>query len=370
MGPSAPQEGSGGTMARLEVVEVPEGAGVYVLADGKVNILASAQNLRQALQELAAAPPGALQELATHLWVEATPEPERRRAELIGALRAQIGAFPPCNRRHPRSPARLAAWWDCPEGDHAVPATTVNVSSMGPARPAQTSQKRQYARFQAFLPAQCRVQGPQGEPLELEGKTGNLGEGGVLLLLPRTLPEGVPLTIELDTQTGPAARGGRVAWVGKPEPTDLGGTVIPHGIAFGHALERAFVEAVVIQRPLQDPRAAVEVQVDYGTVVSGRSVNLSRSGLFLRTAHPLPVNRALTLRFSLPGVAEPFHVQGKVIWSNPKPGKIYPQGIGVKFVDLPGERADQIEAFVAQVRREGGVERITDLFGRPQEELA
>ena len=63
--------------------EVPEGPGVYALADGEETLLAiaSAQNLRQALQELAAAPPRPLQDLATHLWVEATPEPERSRAE-------------------------------------------------------------------------------------------------------------------------------------------------------------------------------------------------------------------------------------------------------------------------------------------------
>ncbi len=248
--------------------------------------------------------------------------------------------------------------------------------SPAPAPPAQTfpkiapAQKRQYARFQAFLPARCRLQGPNGEPLELEGKTRNLGEGGVLLLLPRVLPEGVPLTIELDTQTGPAARSGRVAWVGKPEPTDLGGTVMPHGIAFGEALERAFVEAVITQRPPQDPRAPVEVQVDYATVVSGRSVNLSRSGIFIRTASPLPVNQQLTLRFHLPSIPEPFQVQGQVIWSNPEAGKSYPQGMGVKFLDLPGERAEQIGAFVAQVRRERGIERVADLLGRPQEEPA
>lgn len=245
-----------------------------------------------------------------------------------------------------------------------------------PAPSAQTfpkigpAEKRQYARFQAFLPARCRLQGPKGEPLELEGKTRNLGEGGVLLLLPRALPEGIPLTVELDTQTGPAARPGQVAWVGKSEPTELGGSVIPHGIAFGQTLERAFVEAVVTRGKPQDPRAPVEVQVDYATVVSGRSVNLSRSGLFIRTALPLPVNRTLTLRFQLPGIPGPFQVQGQVIWSNPQAGKTYPQGMGVKFVDLPGERAEQIQAFVVQVRRERGLEWVADLLGRPQEEQA
>jgi Tfp pilus assembly protein PilZ len=80
------------------------------------------------------------------------------------------------------------------------------------------------------------------------------------------------------------------------------------------------------------------------------------------------VNQNLTLRFHLPGIVEPFHVKGQVIWSNPKPGKSYPQGMGVKFLDLPGDKAEQIGAFVAQVRRERGLERVSDLLGRLREE--
>lgn len=143
--------------------------------------------------------------------------------------------------------------------------------------------------------------------------------------------------------------------------------IAPHGIAFGQALERALVEAVVIQGTPRDSRAPVEVRVDYETVVSGHSMNLSRRGIFIRTPHPLPVNQKLTLRFRLPGIAEAFQVHGEVIWSNPKPAKTYPQGMGVKFLDLPREREEQLGTFVAQVRRKRGLDRIVDLRGRPQQ---
>jgi uncharacterized protein (TIGR02266 family) len=236
-----------------------------------------------------------------------------------------------------------------------------------PFRKIRPAEKRQYARFEVFLPARCLLRGPDGEPLEVAGKTRNVSEGGLLVLLPQALPRGVPVTVELDTQTGPAARSGRVVWVGPPERTELGKSVLPHGIAFGQALERAYVEALVTHRPPRDPRAPVEVQVDYETVVSGHSVNLSRSGVFIRTAHPLPVSQTLTLRFHLPGSGEPFDVQGQVIWSNLEPGKTYPQGMGVRFLDLRTEQAERIGAFVAQVRRERGLERMSDLFGRPEE---
>lgn len=113
--------------------QIPEGPGVYALADGQVTILAIAgtPRLRHTLQEVAADPPLPLRDLATHLWVEATPDPEGRRAELITALRSQTGAFPPCNRRHPRYPARLPAWWAAHRGAQGTPAETLNVSSMG-----------------------------------------------------------------------------------------------------------------------------------------------------------------------------------------------------------------------------------------------
>jgi len=230
---------------------------------------------------------------------------------------------------------------------------------------APRARKRQFARFRAFLRALCRLQGPDGAPQELEGKTRNLSEGGTLLLLSRALPPGSQLAVQLDTQVGEASRTGHVVWVGKPEPANPGGTVVPHGIIFGQTLARAFVEAVVTRKGQPDARDAPEVQVDAEAVRSRRAANLSCRGVFIRTAEPLPVNRTLTVRFHLPGVPEPFRVLGRVIWSNPEPGRSYPQGMGLSFVDLPRERGDQIGAFVAQVRREQGLERVTELLGRP-----
>ncbi len=235
-----------------------------------------------------------------------------------------------------------------------------------PPRPAGAA-TRQHARFEVFLSARCRLEGPDGKPLELDGKTRTVSEGGLLLLLPRALPKGALVTVELDTRSGPAARNGRVVWVGPQETTDLGGGLFPHGIAFAQTLERAFVEALVTQDARQAPRAPVEVRVDYETAVTGRSVNLSQSGIFVRTAQPLPLNETLTLRFRLPEVSEEFQVQGKVVWSNSQAGGTYPQGMGIRFLDLPPSQAERIAAFVGRVRRERGPDRLTDLFGYARE---
>jgi hypothetical protein len=56
-----------------------------------------------------------------------------------------------------------------------------------------------------------------------------------------------------------------------------------------------------------------------------------------------------------------------VIWSNPKPGKTYPQGMGIRFLDLPPSQAERIAAFVGRVRRERGPDRLTELFGCARE---
>lgn len=230
-------------------------------------------------------------------------------------------------------------------------------------------QRRSHARFPIYLPARCRFSPPEGRALEMQGKTRNLSESGALLLLPRPLVPAVSLTVELDTQAGPAARPGQVRWIGGPESTPMGGLLVPHGVAFERALERAFVEAIFVQARPPDPRVPVEVRVDYETVLSGRSVNMSKSGVFVRTGTPLPVNRLLGLRFRLPGLSEEFRIRGKVVWSNPRPGKTYPQGMGIHFLELPPDLADSLAGFVGKMRQELGLDRLGDLFGRPLEEV-
>ena len=221
-----------------------------------------------------------------------------------------------------------------------------------------------YAQFEVYLPASCHLLRPDGTRLDLAGRTRVLSEGGVLLLLAGSVPEGTAVTVELDSRSGPAARTGRVVWVGPQETTDLGGILLPHGIAFEHPLERAFVEAVVVaQEPRRSPRAPVEVQVDYETAVAGHSVNLSQSGIFVRTTQPLPLGETLTLRFRLPGVGGELRIRGKVIWSKQEPGGTYPQGMGIRFGRLPREQTAQIAAFVSRVRRERGLDRVADFFG-------
>jgi len=167
-----------------DVSSIPDGPGVYALADEKVQILAiaAALNLREALQELAMTPPLPLRDLATHFCVEEHPEPNRRRAELVASLRARTGAFPPCNRRHPRFPARLPVW------------------TQPPGRGA----------------------GPQWLPAE----TVNVSHKGLMLALPEALAPGTAVGLQVETPFGLVEAKGRLAWAeARPRETWVGVTL-------------------------------------------------------------------------------------------------------------------------------------------------
>jgi hypothetical protein len=81
------------------------------------------------------------------------------------------------------------------------------------------------------VPFVCTPTGPPGRPLE--GRTGDIGQQGLLVHLPEPLPVGTDVTLAL---RGPAGRRvevqGRVAWV-EPAPAGAPPAAIHHGIQCG-----------------------------------------------------------------------------------------------------------------------------------------
>jgi uncharacterized protein (TIGR02266 family) len=100
----------------------------------------------------------------------------------------------------------------------------------------------------------------------------------------------------------------------------------------------------------QDPRREVTFEVHYRTAQEFRAAyagNISGGGIFIRTQEPPPLNRTVQLRFTLPGVLQSFECQGLVVWANPAPREsLRPAGMGLKFLDLPRQAKQRIEAFV------------------------
>jgi len=100
----------------------------------------------------------------------------------------------------------------------------------------------------------------------------------------------------------------------------------------------------------QDLRRDVAFEVQYQCAqefLAAHAGNISGGRIFIRTPEPPPLNHTVRVRFTLPGVPEPFECHGLVVWANPTPKQsLPPAGMGLKFLDLPREAKQRIEAFV------------------------
>jgi uncharacterized protein (TIGR02266 family) len=109
-----------------------------------------------------------------------------------------------------------------------------------------------------------------------------------------------------------------------------------------------------MQDKREQPRGEVDVEVQYRTAqefLSAYSWNISGGGIFIRTQQPLPLNREVQLRFTLPGIDRTFMAHGLVVWTNPHPSRSsFPSGMGVKFMDLDPAAKKIVADFVESKR--------------------
>ena len=157
---------------------------------------------------------------------------------------------------------------------------------------------------------------------------------------------------------------------GRPERATTGGIAKGGGprrpirVLWGGALFRpGFLEHALSDENRKDERLSAEIKVDYragGSFVTDYSANVSRTGVFIRTSHPLPVGEKVRLRMQLKAGDAPFALDGVVKWVSTMRNKQHAAGMGVEFVDLPDEVRTQIERLVREVGREGA-----HTFGSP-----
>jgi uncharacterized protein (TIGR02266 family) len=99
-----------------------------------------------------------------------------------------------------------------------------------------------------------------------------------------------------------------------------------------------------------------ELPVAYKTLsgfITDWAVNISRGGLFINTPKPLPVGTPVRLIISLPGIAFPFDLTGRVAHVNAlDPRDTQVPGMGIEFVDVDDEKRAQLESFVDRLREE------------------
>ncbi|HTN42314.1 MAG TPA: TIGR02266 family protein [Nitrospiria bacterium] len=104
----------------------------------------------------------------------------------------------------------------------------------------------------------------------------------------------------------------------------------------------------------KDPRFDVKIKVDFSTkgiFVSNYVTNLSRGGVFIETATPLPIQSQIHLTFMLPDINVRIEATGKVVWTydvKKGTGKVV-SGMGIKFTDLLPQDKAQIEEYLMKL---------------------
>lgn len=98
----------------------------------------------------------------------------------------------------------------------------------------------------------------------------------------------------------------------------------------------------------RQPRLPIKMEVVYrtaGAFLVSYSVNLSKGGIFVETASPLPVGSVLSLQFEVPG-AGALECEGMVAWVRQGAFDGLPDGMGVQFQALDEKYGGVIDQLV------------------------
>jgi uncharacterized protein (TIGR02266 family) len=98
----------------------------------------------------------------------------------------------------------------------------------------------------------------------------------------------------------------------------------------------------------RQPRLPIKLEVEYrtaGAFLVSYSVNLSKGGIFVETASPLPVGSQLDLAFEVPGAGS-LDVTGVVAWVRQGSFDGLPDGMGIQFENLDERYGAMIDGLV------------------------
>jgi uncharacterized protein (TIGR02266 family) len=98
------------------------------------------------------------------------------------------------------------------------------------------------------------------------------------------------------------------------------------------------------------PRYEVTAYVDYtGTEVLlyHRIENISLGGICIQTASIEDVGTVVDLLINFPDLDASIAVRGEVVWAN----RESPMDMGIRYVDLDGERKEVLRKYIQTVRR-------------------
>ena len=107
-------------------------------------------------------------------------------------------------------------------------------------------------------------------------------------------------------------------------------------------LEKTTEKAAEKKLLRKEPRVPKVLSLSFKSragLVSAFSGDMSASGLFIKTAKPLPEGERFLLKLNLPDDADPIEIESEVSWSRAKtddPSQ-QPPGMGIKFVNIRTE---------------------------------
>jgi uncharacterized protein (TIGR02266 family) len=103
-----------------------------------------------------------------------------------------------------------------------------------------------------------------------------------------------------------------------------------------------------VTTPRRDARLPITLEVSYrtaGAFLVSYSINLSKGGIFIETAQPLPVGEQVALKFDVQG-AGTLDVDGVVAWVRQGSPDGLPDGMGVQFQNLDERYGGVIDQMV------------------------
>ncbi len=87
---------------------------------------------------------------------------------------------------------------------------------------------------------------------------------------------------------------------------------------------------------------------DHRAFVKAYTENVSRGGLFIRTANPPEVGQRFPLELQIPGIPEPLQTKCQVVWTRKQAEetKDNPAGMGVKFSEMSKKDAQALRQYL------------------------
>ena len=102
--------------------------------------------------------------------------------------------------------------------------------------------------------------------------------------------------------------------------------------------------------PREYPRYEVNAYVDYTgseVLLYHRIQNISLGGICLQSSGVEEVGTTVDLVINFPDLNATLSVKGEVVWVNRAP----PMDMGIRYVELEGERKDMLRKYITMMRR-------------------